>query len=388
MATLWGFESLPGHHDPVSDEVRRKPNVLCEPANLRAYFFTVSNIYFLSPPDTEPSGGIKHLYRQVDILNRNGYSAAVVHDRPGFRHAWFENRTRVLHTQDAPINADDILVFPEVFGPQVSTFARGVRKVVFNQNCYRTFTLYGLDNDKSAPSYLDPDIVALVVASADAERYLRHAFPSKRLLRVSLGIDAALFSYQHEKKRSLAFMPRRLSDDVAQVINILRFRGVLDDVALTPIDKMSEAEVAAAMKESLIFLSFSSREGFGLPPAEAMACGCLVIGYTGGGGDEYFLPEWSYPVPDGDIVTFAQTVEAVLAGHSRGDADLAEKRRRASEFILDRYSVEREEASCLAAWREIAGEPRAGAAASAPPASGLVWESQAPVRWRIGTPKG
>ncbi len=345
----------------------------------------MSTIYFLSPPDTEPSGGIKYLYRQADILNRRGYSAAVIHDRPGFRHTWFENRTRVVCTQDTPIAADDILVFPEVFGPQVSTFARGVRKVVFNQGCYRTFSLYGLAGDKSAPSYLDPDIVAVIVASDNSERYMRHAFPSKRLLRITLGIDATLFSYQPEKKRSLAFMPRRLPDDVASVINILRFRGVLDDVELTPIDKMSEAQVAAAMKESLIFLSFSSREGFGLPPAEAMACGCIVIGYTGGGGDEYFLPEWSYPVPDGDIVTFARTVEEVLADHSRGAAHLAEKRRRASQFILEQYSVEREEASCLAAWREIAGEPRAGAPANA--ASGLVWESQAPIRWQIGARK-
>ena len=152
------------------------------------------NIYFLSPPDTESSGGIKYLYRQTDILNRHGYSAAVVHDRPGFRHTWFENRTRVICTQDTPITANDILVFPEVFGPQASTFAPGVRKVVFNQGCYRTFNLYGLGTDKSVPSYLDPDIVAIIVASSDAEQYLRYAFPSKRLLRVTLGIDASPFS--------------------------------------------------------------------------------------------------------------------------------------------------------------------------------------------------
>ena len=79
--------------------------------------------------------------------------------------------------------------------------------------------------------------------------HLRYAFPSKPLFRISLGIDATLFSRQPVKRRCLAFMPRRLPDDLLQVINILKFRGVLDDVELAPIDKMNEAQVAAAMKD-------------------------------------------------------------------------------------------------------------------------------------------
>lgn len=345
----------------------------------------MASIYFLSPPDTEPSGGIKHVYRQADILNRNGFNAAIIHQQPGFRHAWFENRTPILYPPEPKLAATDILVFPEVFGPQVATFARGVRKVLFNQNCYRTFMLYGLDRDKSAPSYLDPDVVAVIVASDDAVRYIRHASPSKRLYRISLGIDATLFSYEPVKKRRLAFMPRRLPGDLVEVTNILRFRGVLDDVELAPIERMSEAQVAAAMKESLIFLSFSSREGFGLPPAEAMACGCTVIGYPGGGGAEYLLPEFSYPVPDGDIVAFARTVEEVLGEHTRNPGLLAEKGRRASEFILDRYSVEREEQSCLAAWREIAGVPTGQATGDGGLVKGRVWDSP-PHTQRIDAP--
>ena len=41
-------------------------------------------------------------------------------------------------------------------------------------------------------------------------------------------------------------------------------------------------------KESMLFFSFGHPEGFGLPVAEALACGCAVVGYTGLGGRELF----------------------------------------------------------------------------------------------------
>ena len=48
------------------------------------------------------------------------------------------------------------------------------------------------------------------------------------------------------------------------------------------------------MRLATIFLTFSNQEGFGLPPVEAMACGCLVVGYHGHGGKEFLKPEWSF----------------------------------------------------------------------------------------------
>lgn len=55
----------------------------------------MNNLFFLSPDDNSPVGGIKVLYRHVDILNENGFQAAIVHTKKGFRCTWFENQTRV-----------------------------------------------------------------------------------------------------------------------------------------------------------------------------------------------------------------------------------------------------------------------------------------------------
>ena len=48
------------------------------------------------------------------------------------------------------------------------------------------------------------------------------------------------------------------------------------------------ASVIELLQGSAMFLSFGHPEGFGLPVAEAMACGCAVVGYSGLGGRELF----------------------------------------------------------------------------------------------------
>lgn len=50
---------------------------------------------------------------------------------------------------------------------------------------------------------------------------------------------------------------------------------------------MAQSELAKELAGCHIFLSSSYAEGFGLPPAEAMASGCVTVGFTGLGGWEY-----------------------------------------------------------------------------------------------------
>lgn len=49
----------------------------------------------------------------------------------------------------------------------------------------------------------------------------------------------------------------------------------------------SDEEIASVYRSSDIFISTSWWEGFGLPPLEAMACGCAVITSDAGGVNEY-----------------------------------------------------------------------------------------------------
>jgi glycosyltransferase involved in cell wall biosynthesis len=53
----------------------------------------------------------------------------------------------------------------------------------------------------------------------------------------------------------------------------------------------SDHEIADILKTSDIFISTSWWEGFGLPPLEAMACGCAVITSDSGGINEYAIKD-------------------------------------------------------------------------------------------------
>ena len=312
------------------------------------------NISILCPDHNTPSGGVKQLYRHVDVLNRHGFSAAILHKKAGFRCTWFANHTRV-ETYSRAIKAvmrdpHSYLVFPEIYGPEIAEYAPGVKKVIFNQSGYYTFAGYSLDPRDLQTPYLDRDLVATLVVSDDTRDYLRYVFPQLNITRLRNGIDSALFYPAGQKQPQIAFMTGKNDDDIAQVINILKFRGALAHYKLVPIANRTEAQVAAILRESAIFLHFSTQEGFALPPAEAMGCGCIVIGYDGFGGREFMHPPLAYPVPARDVLAFARTVEQVLARYAAEPTSLAEQASQAAAFIHSTYAPAHEEADIIAFW--------------------------------------
>ncbi len=334
----------------------------------------MQRIFFISPDNNSPIGGIKKLYRQADILRRHGIDAKILHYKKGFRPNWFTNTTPITTWSEIRWKDDDILVIPEIYGPGMSKKLRididktffnrsgffeialpPVRKVIFNQNCYYTFARHGFDNSIPDTPYLDPLVIGTIVVSEDSREYLRSIFPQLKIYRITNAIDPILFSFQRIKQKQLCFMPRKHREEAQEVLNIAKLHKALDGYTIKPIEGLKEQETAALMRDSLIFLSFGYPEGFALPPAEAMAAGCIVIGYHGGGGREYFLPEHSFPIEAADIRSFVQTLESVTQQYSVDPSALDEKRMAASEYIHNHYSPEKEESDICVSWSEILG---------------------------------
>src|SRR5579862_2294830 len=137
-----------------------------------------TRVLALCPDLPEPAGGVRKIYRHVDLLNANGINALVVHDQPGFVCRWFDHQTPVTSRREISLqHATDLIVVPEILSWEMMGQARGIRKVILNQNVYQTFLAQTPQIDALVAPYRHPDFLATLVVSDDSQRYLNHAFP-------------------------------------------------------------------------------------------------------------------------------------------------------------------------------------------------------------------
>ena len=314
-------------------------------------------IFYLTPHGNVPAGGVRVMYRHVDILNDSGVEAFVLHGRRGFECTWFEHRTPVVDTSSVRIGPDDLLVVPELFVGTLAGLGAGRPHVIFNQGPHLTFQREGANT--AAHYVAGPDLRGVLTVSEHGRRLLEYAFPHLDVWCVRNSIELDLFRPGDARDpRLITYMPRRANADATLVLELLRARGALDGWTVRPLEGLTRRETAEALRSSSIFLHFTYQEGFGLPAAEAIACGNLVIGFDGFGGREIFRPEFSRPVPAGDVVAFAQTVEEALRREEREPGWCRSLGERAATYVSRRHSEENEREDVLAFYRHVIETPR------------------------------
>lgn len=335
------------------------------------------NIYFICPRNKFPSGGVKQIYKQVDILNQNGFNAFVIHDKPGFREKWFQNNTKIVYSpfllksikyfdrkksflkkleisflkkRSFQFSKYDIIVVPEIFAHAIEIIEPELDKVIFNQNCYYTFE--NNDNEKIFKAYTSNKVKACLVISDDSENYLKLAFEGLKIFKITPSINE-LFYYSRNKKLQIAFMPRKLNEDIQQVINIIKIRNKLKNWEFIPIENNCEIEVARILKESMLLLSLNHREGLGLPPIEAMACGCIPIGYHGNGGKEYFNKNLNFHIEERNVIKFVEKIEDVCLKMEASTELYLKLSRKNADFVQTNYNLNKEVVSVVDFWKKI-----------------------------------
>lgn len=315
-------------------------------------------IYYLCPDYPVPSGGIRAIYRHVDILNRAGLSAAVLHRSSDFSCDWFEHSTRTVGAGSVALSVEDILVVPEIYGPFLQRLPREPRLVAFSQNAYLTFEHLPLG---AAPRY--ELFEAALTVSDDSAEYLRFAFPGLDVSVVSNAIDPAVFYPADDAPgRRLALMPRKRPAEAEQILNLLgeRLRGW----ETVRIEGASEAETAALLRSAPLFLALGRQEGFGLPAAEAMASGCWTVGFPAFGGRELFETSFAVAVEDGDVLAAARVTAEAMERYEREPDAVRAVGARASEHIRREYSLDRQAESLLAFYASLGWRSAAPAVAS------------------------
>jgi glycosyltransferase involved in cell wall biosynthesis len=307
--------------------------------------------YGLSGPPT--AGGHHVNVHHVASLRRMGLRAFLLYWPSGSAIERFEARAPVmLYSSKMRLEPEDIVVLPEGWRKPLRHFATlPCRKVLHCQNPHYVFA--GVD---AVSDYLALGIERAIVCSDYTARYLSRLGFTQPIHTVRPAVDRAFFELSGSQTRSLqiAFMPRKLPIEGRFVQGLFKARfPEFSQVPWVPISGVSLDNCARLLSQSAVFAAFSHLEGLGLPPLEAMACGCAVAGFHGGGGLEYATPANGFWAETGDLEGCAISIAKALRAVT--DEVRMEALRDEMNKTVDQYSESSFLSSFSAAWHSILG---------------------------------
>ncbi len=311
-----------------------------------------ARIVYLSWPAGEISGGIKMAFAHVEALQAAGLKATVA-TADGKPPEWFETTAPPIDL--SPIRqGEDVLVFPENHHALLAQFAPWPnRKIVFCQNW--SMAVRGLGGCRDYGDFGVRQI--LCVGRYDAD-YCRLRFPAMPVDSVPVGIDLRRFGFPAEKKMQIAFAPQKRPREAAFIQDLFRARcPEFRSVPWVEIRGISEAHLAAVLKESAVYLCLGRFESCPLSILEAMAAGCIPAGFTGLGGRQFTSERNGFWAEEDDCIgcteRLAQAVRLAIEGGPRRSGLLE-----AAHTTASCYSRERMAKGVVEFWRRFSEGPK------------------------------
>ncbi|MGR3504374.1 MAG: glycosyltransferase family 4 protein [Paracoccaceae bacterium] len=341
------------------------------------------NYYFLCPDSPQPSGGIAVIYDIVATLVKKGVSAAVLHGAssgsyqnndvavPSFFNRQydiarmrFEGRRALFLTplrlaaqalKSGPLKYVDILEGDCIVVPEIMCVAamaafpkQRIVVLVQNQLAFREIYFESLKHGFDIRNRVD---CFIGVSQSCLDEFELLGLDSTLFLHVSMKPEE--FPFKKNKKKIISFMPRKRLTEARLIVDALQSRGSLKDFQFLPLDNMPRYKISEVLQRSVIFISLQRNESIGFPAAEAMAAGCIVVGYTGLGGREYFTTKTGIPVTEDDTLALVKAVEDIVAEYNEAPERLDNLRHCASVYINARYSSAQFEDSVLRVWQVL-----------------------------------
>jgi glycosyltransferase involved in cell wall biosynthesis len=332
-------------------------------------FSSRPRVRVLCLPDLDRAiGGVKQLHRHVEHLVALGWDAAMLTEAPGFRPSWFTSNAPTWSLAESHARGEltpegCVLLVPETYlGADLGHFRgldlSGLPRVVFNQNAYYSYGQIGNHTAGAlAAFYDDPAVLQVLSISEDTHTFLARnlGLLDQRLSRIVNAIEPS-FRPDQPKTNRLHWMPRKNPDHVQAVLQGLQRCGLRHSGGWQgePLVQLSHAQVAERLNGARLFLAFGHPEGFGLPIAEAMAAGCWVVGYSGGGGAELFRLGASECVSFGDWPGFLAAIQRAFEAFAEQPRETVLRLQRQALAVRSLYSAEQERVSIAAAWERIA----------------------------------
>lgn len=263
--------------------------------------------FIFIPPLRHLSGGLAVLYQLAGQLCNLGYPVWLTprgRETPGLETC----PAPVCAWDDLSLRSEDLWLVPEGWSNALAPGLRaGCRCLVYVQNWAYVFSSL-----PAGVAWRDLPVSFLAVSEPVAW-FLKNALGATAPL-VRPALDRSLFRPAAQTPPlsqgvRIAWMPRKNKACALQIQAIIEARQALGaPAAWIEIAGKSQAQVADILRSCHLFLSTGFPEGLGLPPLEAMACGCLTAGFAGLGGWDYmrqampggYCPDFPLPSRAGD----------------------------------------------------------------------------------------
>ncbi|OGR34852.1 MAG: group 1 glycosyl transferase [Desulfovibrionales bacterium GWA2_65_9] len=266
--------------------------------------------YFFLPPVRQAAGGITVLRRMAAFLAAANREAFLVPremqgEGPGWAPCESFVEAPIVPWDQLTLTPGDLWVVPEGWVNALTPgLNAGARCLVYVQNW-----AYLLSALPEGVSWRKLPVEFAAVSDPVARFVAATTGFDAPILRP--GIDTELFCAPDQKPDvsgsgtvRIAFMPRKnkaLAKQIRETFSALD-EGLAARCQWVEIAGMTAKGVAEALQSAHIFLATGFPEGCPLPPLEAMACGCLPVGYMGFGGADYMRQALS---PEADPAPFA-----------------------------------------------------------------------------------
>lgn len=239
---------------------------------------------FLLPDADRNKGGAKVILDHVRGLCALGARASVLaraDGAPGAHWGVDVDVTEMLPKSNA---SEVVVVVPEVTNGKSILALRnqGFRVVLLAQSWIFLPICFG-----SRPAEVIAALDSVVCTSAQIAGFLSRNFGVTDACRVPVKVDPIDVD-PGIRRVGVACMPakRRFEAQLIEYLFRVRFPD-LADVPWIAIDNVPHAEAIRRLRGAEYFLALPRFEGFGLPPLEAMAAGCVVVGFASTGVREY-----------------------------------------------------------------------------------------------------
>ena len=269
----------------------------------------------------QPFGGCHQSRRHVQMLVEAGHDAAIVINDLSDAHFYDINVPTILD-RDFQVVTDQICVIPEGWNNHFKKLKdEPAEKICFCQNHFyvnRTFA----DGEDFSTFNVETVLCCSRIVANHIERY----YGVKDVRVIPCGIELPKSTVE-DKYLAITYMPRKSGLDAGIIRDIFRRKNPnMQAIRWISINGRSHVDAMNVMAQTALFLSLSHREGFGLPPVEAMSHRTLVVGYHGDGGLEYASPRNGYWIDEGDLVGCADALAyAVRMIHDGGRREITDK---------------------------------------------------------------